>query len=392
MEKKTQKKNRLPKQYWAKKLHKCISVTIIAIVVVFVGLNLLKKDGVMSEKENRMLASFPTVSFEGITSGQFMSEYETYKSDQFVFRDFWVSLKTWIDSLSGKNYSNGVYKGKKGYLIEEAAKPDEENLKKNIDAINSLADGGKVKVYTMFIPNAVMTMPEVLPAFAPVRSQEEDMSNLRSALSGNVIDIDVTDTLKEHMDEQMYYHTDHHWTTRGAYYSFMKAAESLGIDSREVDYDIYKVSSDFVGTMASTSGYGGKKDTMEVFLPVNSSVQYIIEYVEEQKKTASLYQSDKLEGYDKYAFFLGGNSPILRIKTTASSDKTLIVLKDSYANCFLSFLIPYYKEIVVVDPRYYYNDIYREIESENISEVLFLYNANTFFEDNSISSVLTQYN
>ena len=294
--------------------------------------------------------------------------------------------------MSGKNYSNGVYKGKKGYLIEEAAKPDEENLKKNIDAINSLADGGKVKVYTMFIPNAVMTMPEVLPAFAPVRSQEEDMSNLRSALSGNVIDIDVTDTLKEHMDEQMYYHTDHHWTTRGAYYSFMKAAESLGIDSREVDYDIYKVSSDFVGTMASTSGYGGKKDTMEVFLPVNSSVQYIIEYVEEQKKTASLYQSDKLEGYHKYAFFLGGNSPILRIKTTASSDKTLMVLKDSYANCFLSFLIPYYKEIVVVDPRYYYNDIYREIESENISEVLFLYNANTFFEDNSISSVLTQYN
>lgn len=131
---------------------------------------------------------------------------------------------------------------------------------------------------------------------------------------------------------------------------------------------------------------------IEVFLPSDTSVQYLIEYVEEQKKTASLYQSDKLEGYDKYAFFLGGNSPILRIKTTASTDKTLLVVKDSYANCFLPFLIPHYKEIVVVDPRYYYDDIYDEMSSKGISEVLFLYNANTFFKDNSISGIFEKYN
>lgn len=364
---------------------------MIVIVAVFVVLNLIKKDTEMSEKENRMLASFPIVSIDSITSGQFMSEYETYKSDQFIFRDFWVSFKTMLDSISGKNYSNGVYRGKKGYLIEEAAEPDEDNLQKNISAINTLANSGTVKVYTMIVPNAVSVMPNVLPAFAPVRSQADDLQYFRTALSDKVTDIDVTETLKEHLDEQLYYHTDHHWTTRGAYYSFLKAAESLGIDSKEVNYDIYKVAADFVGTMAATSGYSGKEDVIEVFLPTNSSVQYIIEYVEEQKKTASIYQSDKLQEYDKYTFFLGGNSPILRIKTTASTDKTLLVLKDSYANCFLPFLIPYYKEIVVVDPRYYYDDIYGEISSKGITEVLFLYNANTFFKDNSISGVLTKY-
>uniref|UniRef100_UPI0037362845 DHHW family protein n=1 Tax=Frisingicoccus sp. TaxID=1918627 RepID=UPI0037362845 len=120
-------------------------------------------------------------------------------------------------------------------------------------------------------------------------------------------------------------------------------------------------------------------------------VQYIVNYVEEQKKTASLYQSEKLESYDKYAFFFGGNSPIIRISTTASTGKNLLVLKDSYANCFLPFLIPYYDEIVVIDPRYYYDDIYSEITSQNITEILFLYNANTFLEDNSISGIFTQY-
>lgn len=392
MERKARNKNRLPKRYWVKKLYRYISITIIAIVVAFVILNLVKKDREMSEKENRMLQSFPTVSMDNIASGRFMSEYETYQSDQFIFRDFWISLKTCLDSISGKNYSNGVYKGKKGYLLEEPAEPDEENLQKNIDAINALADGGVAKVYTMIVPNASTIMPTLLPAFAPVRSQKEDLAKFRSSLSQKVTDIDVAEILKEHLDEQMFYHTDHHWTTRGAYYSFLKAAESLGIEGESVNYDIYKVSADFVGTMASTSGYIGKKDVIEAFLPSGTSVQYLIEYVEEQKTTASLYQSDKLEGYDKYAFFLGGNSPILRIKTTASTDKKLLVVKDSYANCFLPFLIPHYKEIVVADPRYYYDDIYDEISSKGISEILFLYNANTFFKDNSISGIFEKYN
>ena len=391
MENRKQNTKRPPKRYWVKKLHKYISVMFIAIVFVITIVNVIKKDSDMSERENRMLAKSPAISFDEITSGRFMENYETYKSDQFIARDFWIAFKTQLDSLCGKNYSNGVYKGKKGYLIEDAVKPDEENLKKNIDAINKLADNQTAKVYTMIVPNAVAVLSDLLPPFAPVRSQEQDLENFRLSLSENVTDIDVTETLKNHKNEQLYYHTDHHWTSRGAYYSFLTAAEFLGIENNGMNYATYKVCSDFVGTMASTSGYTGKKDTIEVFIPTDSSVQYIVNYVEEQKKTASLYQSEKLESYDKYAFFFGGNSPIIRISTTASTGKNLLVLKDSYANCFLPFLIPYYDEIVVIDPRYYYDDIYSEITSQKITEILFLYNANTFLEDNSISGIFTQY-
>ena len=158
MENRKQNTKRPPKRYWVKKLHKYISVMFIAIVFVITIVNVIKKDSDMSERENRMLAKSPAISFDEITSGRFMENYETYKSDQFIARDFWIAFKTQLDSLCGKNYSNGVYKGKKGYLIEDAVKPDEENLKKNIDAINKLADNQTAKVYTMIVPNAVAVL------------------------------------------------------------------------------------------------------------------------------------------------------------------------------------------------------------------------------------------
>ena len=107
-----------------------------------------------------------------------------------------------------------------------------------------------------------------------------------------------------------------------------------------------------------------------------------------EKKTATLYDTSKLKGKDKYALFLGGNYPILDIKTTADSTDRLLIIKDSYANSLIPFLIPYYREIVVVDPRYYYDDIEKVMKKDNITSVLFLYNGITFVKDNSISGVL----
>ena len=374
----------------AAKLHLCTALVILFMIVLLTAANVFSKDRKMSEKENRNLAAVPEVSLDRIVSGRFMEDFETYLSDQFVCRDLWVSAKTFLDSFTGKNYANGVYKGKDGYLIEDAAVPSEEQVQDNIAAINTLADSGDAAVYTMIVPNAVSILPDKLPAFAPVRSQEQDLASFRSRLSANVQDINVEKVLSAHRDEDIYYRTDHHWTTTGAYYAFTAAAASLGLDADQIKYNIYKVSNDFKGTMASASGYACKPDTIEVYVPETSSVQYVIEYVEEQKKSASVYQSAQLETYDKYTFFLGGNSPLMRIKTTNEDGGRLLLVKDSYANCFLPFLIPYYKEIVVVDPRYYYEDIFTEIENEEITDILFLYNANTFFTDNSISGVFMQ--
>ena len=378
----------MTRRYWIHKLHTRIACVMLVIMLFFTVANIIKPDAESSEKENRNLAKRPSFSVSAAADGSFMQDYESYQSDQFVFRDMWMSLKTNLDIISGKSYSNGVYRGKDGYLIEDAVEPDENNLKKNIGAINSLANEDKYTVYTLIVPNAVSVIPDKLPNYAPVRSQSEDLDNFRKQLSDEVKDIDVYDILSDQSDkQQLYYHTDHHWTTYAAYCAYIKASSTLGIDADRVKYNLYKVANDFVGTMAHTSGYTGKKDTVEVFLPNNSDVEYVVDYVESQTKRTSVYDTEKLEESDKYLVFMGANEPIIDIKTTAKTDRKLMIVKDSYANSFIPFLIPDYSEIVVIDPRYYYDDVYQVLEDKGITEVLFLYNANTFFQDSAISGV-----
>ena len=154
------------------------------------------------------------------------------------------------------------------------------------------------------------------------------------------------------------------------------------------DYDIELVSNSFEGALASESGYNTDKDKVRVYVPKDENDQVVVNYEEEQKKTASLYTSEKLDQKDKYQVFLGGNHPILKIDTTSTSGKTLLIFKDSYANCFAQFLTTHFSRIIMVDPRYYYEDIDELMKTEGVDEVLYLYNANTFFSDTSLAPVL----
>ena len=111
-------------------------ISCIALLVLADGIT---KERKFSEEENRMLATKPKASVETVMSGKFMSQYEKYKSDQFLGRDFWVSLKTKADLLLGKKDSNGVFKGADGYLLEEISVLDEASYKENMDAVTAFA-------------------------------------------------------------------------------------------------------------------------------------------------------------------------------------------------------------------------------------------------------------
>ena len=109
----------------------------------------------------------------------------------------------------------------------------------------------------------------------------------------------------------------------------------------------------------------------------SQSVEYTVLNVDSGEKTATFYDISYLETRDKYAMFLGGNHAELKIQTTSQSEKNLLVMKDSYANCFIPFLVQNYRTIIVVDPRYYLGDIDQLISDEGITDILFLYNAET---------------
>ena len=367
-----------------------MTLVFLVILIVIVTLNTTKKDIKFSESENRILAQKPKFSIDRLLEGRYTKKYEKYKVDQFVDRDGWMKLKSSVDLALGKNESNGIYKGSDDYLIESFEVPDSEIVSRNIKAINDFNKKHKdINQYMLIAPNAVSILSEKLPPYAPVVSQKLVMDNFAKTLNKGINYIDVYNTLDKHDKEYIYYKTDHHWTTLGAYYSFLEAAKAMDLEVKKDYYNVERVSNDFYGTLYSKSGYEVKTpDYIDVYLPKDENDEYVVNYVEEQKKSASFYDSEKLETKDKYGVFLGGNHPVVKIKTISKEDRKLLVFKDSYANSFVPFLTQYFSDIIMVDPRYYYDDIEKLIEEEGISDILYLYNANTFFSDTSLELVL----
>ena len=382
---KNKRQNKYLKIYYS-----IMTLVFLVILIVIVTLNTTKKDIKFSESENRILAQKPKFSIERLLEGRYTKKYEKYKVDQFVDRDGWMKLKSSVDLALGKNESNGIYKGSDDYLIESFEVPDSEIVNRNIKAINNFNEKHKdINQYMLIAPNAVSILSEKLPPYAPVVSQKLVMDNFAKTLNKGINYIDVYNTLDKHDKEYIYYKTDHHWTTLGAYYSFLEAAKAMDLEVKKDYYNVERVSNDFYGTLYSKSGYEVKTpDYIDVYLPKDENDEYVVNYVEEQKKSASFYDSEKLETKDKYGVFLGGNHPVVKIKTTSKEDRKLLIFKDSYANSFVPFLTQYFSDIIMVDPRYYYDDIEKLIEEEGISDILYLYNANTFFSDTSLELVL----
>lgn len=373
--------------------NKVTGLIFIIMMVFFCGVNLVSGDREFSFRENRSLEQKPKLTLSGIESGRWMKQYETYVSDQFAGRDFWVSFKSSVDLIAGKRKSNGVFKGKDDYLLEDIAVPDKEELKANLTAMKKFQKQYKhIPMYMMLVPNAANIKADKLPGHAVTEDQEEEFAAIQKTLEPAFTWVNVSDVLKKHKSEEIYYRTDHHWTTRGAYYGYQALAEAMKLDTAKApEMKAYAVTNSFNGTLASTSGYEtGYKEPIYIYASEDreKAVQVVVNNVNEKQKTATLYDTSKLKEKDKYALFLGGNYPLLEIKTTADTTDRLLLVKDSYANSLIPFLTSYYREIIVIDPRYYYDDISEVMEEHHITSVLFLYNGNTFVKDNSISGVL----
>lgn len=375
-------------------IYRIITLLFAAVVFGFSAGNLIKKDREYSETENRMLEQKPSVSISGIADGSYMEKYETYQADQFAGRDTWMEIKTGMELLLGKRESNGVFLGEDGVLMEELSDDSGKNVAENLEEINNFAARNEgINFYFLLAPNAAQVWKEKLPAFAVTEDQEKQFAGVQQELSESIQWVDALGVLQEHKDEEIYYHTDHHWTSLAASYVFEGLRDVMQLDETYITpLKPYAVTNDFQGTLSAKSGYERRaKETIYAYLPEDGQDTGLVVYdVESGEKTASLYHTDKLNERDKYGVFLGGNSPLLDIQTVSDSQRKLLIFKDSYANCMIPFLVSSFRQIEVVDPRYYYGDVQTLIEENDITDVLFLYNGNTFFTDNSLSGVLKE--
>ena len=362
-----------------------LAIFLLLCLLAFALVNALARDREYSAAENRKLAQLPKFSLSALTDGSYFAAWEDYLADQFVGRDTWITLNLQASRLLGAKEAGGVYLCADDYLMEPPAAPDEEALKRNLDAINAFAARHEnLQLCMSVVPNAACVMAEKLPANAPVRDQRQDIQDIAARVQG-VSFLNVTDALTQHADEAIYYRTDHHWTSLGAYYAFSDMAAGLGIEQPSEEYDVFPVTDSFEGTLASKSGCHAVTDVIELYVP-KTDIEYCVTV--DGERTATMYDREKLEEKDQYAVFLGGNDARVDITTTAETGRTLLIFKDSYANCFLQFLLPYYDRIILLDARYYYGDADSVISREGVTDVLFLYNANTFLTDRVLADVL----
>ena len=178
-------------------------------------------------------------------------------------------MKAGTDRLMGKVEANGVYLGKSGYLMEEFKAPEQTQYDSTVKAMTDFAKHhSDMKQYALIAPNSVNILSNKLPAFAPVEDQNTWLDSLSDSLTqAGITFIDVRNTFKDHKMEDLYYHTDHHWTTQGAYYAYLQAAKDMAIDTSSDTYDKAPVTRSFQGTLSAKSGFrSGEKGIMHFHL------------------------------------------------------------------------------------------------------------------------------
>ena len=361
---------------------------LMAGILLITAAGLLARDRAFSENENRSLAQRPAITAASLADGSWFRDASSYLADQFFGRDRWITLDTFGARLAGRHELNGVYIGAGGQLFSPPEMPDEALLAEKAAAVNDLAARTDRNVMVMLVPGAAAVQVDALPKKAPVRDQLSDITAALETLSPAVTVLDAAGPLLSHTGEYLYYRTDHHWTTDGAYLVFSACADRLCGGAPAPQFQRLTVSEDFEGTLASRAGLHQTRDSITVYLPGDKDAQSYVYLPDTRERSASLYRSAALQTKDQYEVFLGGNHPLAEICTTADTGRCLLVFKDSYANCFVPFLTNAYDRILLIDPRYYYESLSTVEAAYDITDVLFLYSADTWMTDTTLTDVL----
>lgn len=369
----------------------CAITTAVFLAIVFgvLALAIATPDREKSESENRVLKQLPSVSLSSIFDGSFMKNFETYFNDQFPFRDKLISLKTDFERSLGKHDENGVYIGRDGFLFEEPAKVDSDKIKELTDAIAKFSKSNqKLKKAFILSPNASDILKDKLPPALNLADRSDAFKTVEKSLS-SFSWIDCKETFEKQKDKtSLFYRTDHHWTTRAAFLAFKGLSNEWKLGAANKSFSFYTVSDSFRGTLSSTAAVNDSQDKIEICVPKNQVGKYTVLYESSGRKTATLFENEKLLQKNQYEVFLGGNYDKVIISTTAETTATLLVFKDSYANCLLPMLTPYFSKIVVIDPRYFSDSLKGVMSETQFTHILFVYNMDTFLGDSSLAATL----
>ena len=360
-------------------------------------------DKSFSARENRALQTLPRFDVQKLFSGDLSGAYNDYYADQFVARDLLVTLKGALELLSAKGENNGILIGNGGQLAKrlfslaradgEAAEDsdviDAEHLKNAAEGINRAAENSDVPL-TVFLTGR--TIDVAASAFLyPNDASEQMLQVLRENMGEDVNYLDLVPTYRTHYEngEYVYYRTDHHWTTLGAYYAYCEIMKAFGIENDIIPAETFTketVSGEFWGTFASKSGFHFvKPDSVELWLLGNED-DFLV--TADGKVLDGFYNRAHLAVNDKYSVFLDGTHDVVTVtKKDGENRPKLAIFKDSFANSAAPFLAQHFDLVLynLSSTRIDYTDVTAYTKACGADAALVLYTLGNVIETDKIN-------
>ena len=357
------------------------------LVILFTVIDIINSPNEFSELENRKLSQMPILSLKSYIDTSFSSDYEKYINDQFFLRDNWIDLKSRIEYLLGKRENNDIIFGKENYLFKKFITFNDEMLENNLNSIITFTNNYNKEVDFFIIPNSYAVYDELTPRYLPLVDQLSLINSINSYLSlksnDHINTINVAEELLKNKDDYIYYKTDHHWTSYGAYLAYLTYMDYLGLEIVDIN-NLEKITiNNFLGTYYNRSKYfKADSDLITYYNILGLHIEI------DGKEKLSLMDLDKFKGSDKYSAFLWGNNGLTKVINENISEErkgsSILIFKDSYANSFIQFLSYNYEIIDIIDLRYFKESIRNFMKDKDYNEILIMYSFNNLSSDINI--------
>lgn len=428
--------------------HRIVKICVSAFTFIIIGTIclMIPLRPTVSEREKRELAKFPSFSFSALFSGDYFADISSWYSDTVPFRDKLMDINTGLQNLLGTSgVKAGFNEGAAGdeipikedttgesgetkapaeaeTLPEVVTYPPDKGDVQNVEKLGSIVVcdnagfeyynfvqstaenyaktintaaakyGENRSVYVSIAPTSTdITMNEKERKKLNMPEQKDALDFIFSQTADNVKVFNCFDLIKQHRDEYVYFRTDHHWTALGAYYAYNVFCQTKGITPLQLtDYEIWSFDG-FLGTFYNESGSGAMKSTpdrVDAYMPPCTYNMMVTDKSGQTYELPVFYDETDAIASNKYSTFISGDNPFSVITNEDKPEgESCVVIKESFGNAFVPFLIYHYKTVYVIDYRYYNGTLSSFLSQYDVNDIIFMNNASMTRADSLVNQL-----
>lgn len=379
--------------------HAALPLLCATVVLLFGIWLLVAPQKQYSAEEKRALTTAPAFSAEALFDGSYTAALGEFCADQFPLRSLFVDLKAGCERLLLRGENNGVIIGKEGYLIsrQEYTDAQYDTLRQNAATLRRIAAEAQergMNVVLSAVPRSVDVNRRYLPSLYDSSAADAVWEIWEEATAG-MSTASTLEALRAAAEggEQVWYKTDHHWTSAGAYRAYVTLAPSLGYEPYdESAFEEQTVTDAFFGTTYASAGLRNTApDVLSLWRYEGDTDYRVVIHGAGGRTLEGLYDLAAAESDDPYNVFLGGTNAYVCVEPQRTELPTLLILKDSYAQSLAPYLARHFR-LILVDPRSFKADatttLWSIIDEQQPDAMLILCGIDTLCGDANLRALL----